>query len=359
MARAGRSYPNRPRLSRHPRMWDWSVTLGPFETVSEWPSLLVETPNANLFLGPFETVSEWPGLTFTYDQNFVLPPFETLSEWPDPGAQVPILPGDNITGSYQIEYNGTLFGGYGNTYQIIGGSVEGWDDLPALDSANVARPTWHGSWPGRWYAQDRQVTATIAISVGDGGDFAGAVAALRHLLTPPPGETGAPLVISTRDETLMVPEAVVDTRTMPTGSYHAGWVPVAVRWVCADPRRYNVDRSGVLVPADATVDIINAGNVASHPLLRIDGPVVNPSIINTTMGRTLDFLITLNEGERLTIDTDAGNATVGGQSVLSTLTGTSSPVSDFVLERDVNAVTYSPDSGGALGLVVLYRDAWL
>ncbi|MGI5274900.1 phage distal tail protein [Nonomuraea sp. CA-218870] len=237
--------------------------------------------------------------------------------------------------------------------------MEGWEDLPSMDSSNVARPTWHGSWPGRFYAQERQVTATIAVNVGEGGDFAGAVAALRHLLTPPVGETGAPLVISGRDEILMAPEAVVDTRAMPTQSFHVGWVPVAVRWICSDPRRYNVIRSGVAVPPEATVDITNAGNVATHPLLRVDGPVVNPSLANTTLSRTLDFVLTLAEGERLVIDTDAGNATVDGESVLSTMTGTSAPVGDFVFERGVNSITFAPDSGGDAGLTVLYRDAWL
>lgn len=359
MARAGRSYPNTPRLSRHPRNWDWLLALDAFETTSEWPPVTVDTPNVNLLLDAFETVSEWPDLTFSNDYHLTLPAFETLSEWPDLAASVPVLPGDNITGSYQIEFNGTLFGGYGNIYQVVAGSVEGWDDLPGMDSANVSRPSWHGSWPGRMLAQERQVTATIAINVGDDDDFAGAVATLRRLLAPPVGETGAPLVISTRDEILMVPEAVVDTRTMPMGAYHAGWVPVAVRWICADPRRYNVVRSGLDIPPGATVEIDNAGNVASHPLLRIDGPVVNPELANTTLDRTLSFLLTLADGERLTIDTDAGNATVAGESVLSTLTGTSAPVGDFVLERGTNAISFAADSGGAAGMVALYRDSWL
>ncbi|SET47958.1 phage distal tail protein [Nonomuraea wenchangensis] len=357
MARAGRSYPNRPSLSRHPRNWDQSRTLGIFETVSEWPPVSVETPNANLFLGPFETTSEWPGLEFAYDYHPVLPVFETTSEWPSPGVSVPIKPGDSITGSYQIEYNGTLFGGHGNIYQIIG--VEGWDDLPGMDSSNVSRPTWHGSWPGRYRSQERQVTATLAINVGDGDDFAGAVATLRRLLTPPASEAGQPLVVSTRDEVLMVPEAVVDTRAMPMASYHVGWVQVSVRWICADPRRYNVVRSGVAIPPGSTADVENAGNVASHPLLRVDGPVVNPVITNPTLERTLSFLLTVPSGQRLTIDTDAGNATVNGESVLSTLTGASAPVADFVLERDTNVLTFAADSGGTTGLTVLYRDAWL
>ncbi len=358
MARAGRSYPSRPQTARHPRNWDWNIPLGPFETVSEWPPVVVDTPNVNLFLPAFETVSEWPALSLAYDQNFTLPAFETVSEWPALSVEVPVRPGDAITGNYQIEFNGTVFGGHGNIYQIISGSVEGWDDLPGMDSANVARPTWHGSWPGRVLAQERQVTATIAVNVTD-GDFAGALAQLRRLLTPPASETGAPLVIATRDEILMSLEAVVDTRTMPTGDYQSGWIPVGVRWICADPRRYNVLRSGETIPAGGSIPITNAGNVATHPLLRIDGPVVNPELVNTTLNRTLSFLLTLDEGERLTIDTDSGNATVSGDSVLSTLSGTSAPVSDFVFERDVNEISFSADDGGEAGLVALYRDAWL
>jgi hypothetical protein len=359
VARAGRSYPNRPRLTRHPRNWDWHVTLPVFETLSEWPLIEVVTPSATIPLAAFQTVSEWPTLDLDYDYALALPVFETLSEWPDPGAQVPILPGDRITDDFQIEFNGTLFGGPGNIYQITSDGVEGWDDLPGMDSANVSRPTWHGSWPGRTLAQERQVTATIAVNVADDQDWAGAVATLRRLITPPVGETGQPLVVSTRNEVLVCLEAVADSRAMSTGAYHVGWAPVAVRWIVADPRRYNVQRSGVTIPPGATIEISNAGNVASHPLLRIDGPVVNPSISNTTLGRTLDFLLTLNSGQRLIIDTDAGNATVGGESVLSTLTGSSSPVSDFALERGNNSITFSPDSGGDIGLVALYRDAWL
>jgi phage-related protein len=136
-------------------------------------------------------------------------------------------------------------------------------------------------------------------------------------------------------------------------------VPVAVRWICADPRRYNVIRSGLGIPAGATVEIDNAGNVATHPLLRVDGPVTNPELANTTLDRTLSFLLTLETGERLTIDTDAGNATVDGESVLSTLTGASAPVGDFVFERGTNEITFDADSGGAAGMVALYRDAWL
>jgi hypothetical protein len=358
VARSGRSYTNRPVIARHPRNWDWFIDLGPFETISEWPDLEVATPNADAHLGVFETLSEWPAPDIAVDFTAFLGVFETISEWPDSGVDVPILPGDNITGNFQIEYNGTLFGGYGNIYQIIAGSVEGWDDLPPLDSSNVPRPSGHGSWPGIYRAQERQVTATIAINVID-GDFAGAIAEIRKLLVPPAGETGAPLVISTRDEILMSLEAVADTRTMPTGAYQEGWVPVAVRWICADPRRYNVIRSGINISVSTTAVVENAGNVATHPILRIDGPVLNPTVTNVTLGRTISFAIELSPTQRLTIDTDAGNAIVDGQSVLSKLTANSDPVSDFVFDRGSNEISYTATSGGGKGLVTLYRDAWL
>ncbi len=196
-----------------------------------------------------------------------------------------------------------------------------------MDSGNVARPTRHGSWAGRRLAQDRQVSATIAVNTND--DFAGALNALRLALAPADDESGLPLVVSGRDEVLLA-EAAVDARVQPTQGYPAGWVPVAVRWVCADPRLYNVDRSGVAISVGQTVSV-----------------------------RTLQFTITLAADDRLEIDADAGNATVGGENVMSTLTGSSAPVPDFVFGRGTNAITYTATSGGENPLTVLYRDAWL
>lgn len=335
------------------------VVLGVFEISDEFPALQVVTPDASVILPAFEIADEFPGLTFAVGQTAALDVFEIADEFPDLVAQVPIRPGDAITGNYQIEYNGTLFGGHNNRYQIIAGSVEGWDDLPGLDSGNVSRPSWHGSWPSRYLSQDRQITATVAADIGADDDFAGTIAELRSLLAPPEDETGLPLVISARDEVLLIPEAVVDSRAMPTEGYPAGWVPVAVRWVAADPRRYNPDRSGVTLTPGQTAALGNAGNVATHPTIRIDGPAVDPVLANTSNGRTLDFAITLAGGERLTIDTLNGTATVDGDSVMSTLSGSSSPVSDWVLGRGSNTITFTTDSGGSAGAVFLWRDAWL
>lgn len=359
MARLGRSVPNRPIVAKGRFTLQVNLQLAAFETADEFPPLTVTTPNANLFLAAFETGDEFPALTLSYEQNLVLAAFETADEFPSLTVAIPVLPGDLISGNYQIEYNGVLFGGHGNQFQIIAGSVEGWDDLPAMDSGNVPRPTWHGSWGARVLAQERQITATIALTIGPGDDFNGNLAALRRLLTPPEGDTYPSLVISTRDEVLLSLEAVVDSRTMPMRDYHVGWVPVAIRWTCPDPRRYNVDRTGATVAVGTQVMLQNAGNVATHPLIRIDGPTTNPALANADTSRTLDFLLTLADGERLEIDTLNGTALVGDDSAMSALTGTSAPVFDFVLAQGDNRITYSADAGGGRDAVFLYRDAWL
>jgi hypothetical protein len=356
VARAGRSYPNRPIVVRGRYHLIADVILAAFETADEFPSLLVSTPNAQLMLAAFETADEFPPFTLSCEQSFTLPAFETADEFPPLTAAIPVLPGDLITGNYQIEYAGLLFGGHGNVYQIVAGSLEGWGDLPTMDSGNVTRPTRHGSWAGRRLAQDRQVSVVIAVDTND--DFTGALNTLRLALAPGDDEAGQALVVSGRDEVLLA-EAAVDARVQPTQGYPVGWVPVSVRWVCADPRLYNVRRAGVAIPVGQTVQVVNAGNVATHPLIRVPGPVVNPVITNATLNRTLQFTITLAADERLEIDADAGNATVGGENVMSTLTGSSAPVPDFVFGRGINVVSYTATSGGENPLTVLYRDAWL
>lgn len=316
----------------------------------------VSTPNANIFMVPFETADEFPSWSFTYSAHFALSVLETADEFPSWSVSTPVQPGDLITGNYQIEYGGLRFGGHGNIYQIVAGSLEGWGDLPSMDSGNVVRPTRHGSWAGRRLAQDRQVSVVIAVDTND--DFTGALNALRLVLAPADDEGERPLTISGRDE-ILIATAAVDARVQPTQGYPAGWVPVSVRWVCSDPRLYNVDRAGVSIPVSQTAQVVNAGNTATHPLIRVPGPVVNPVITNATLARTLQFAITLAADERLEIDADGGTATVAGENVMSTLTGSSAPVPDFVFGRGVNAITYTATSGGDNPITCLYRDAWI
>jgi hypothetical protein len=358
VARAGRSYPNRPIIARHPRNWDRSLTLGPFETTSEWPEITVTTPNANVSLGAFETVSEWPDLQISNDFALTLGPFETLSEWPALQVTVPVLPGDSLTGEAgQVEWNGTLWGP-GTSFRVR--SIDGWRSLPQLDNLNVERPSRHGAWAARRLAQQRLVTIRLQPqSFGDRTLTDDLLAELDAVTGVLGDETEWPLVVKGFGAPQMVFGAIADRDIPMDDLYSVGAPNVSLLIVCSDPRRYSINRTGVDLPADQTVEVANAGNTPTNPILRITGPVTDPVITNLTLDRIVQFGVTLGSGEQLVIDTDAGTAVVGSDSQMQHLTGVSVPVTEFVLARGSNQLRYEPGAGGIAPVVCLYRDSWL
>lgn len=69
------------------------------------------------------------------------------------------------------------------------------------------------------------------------------------------------------------------------------------------------------------LNILLAGNRTSPGTLRIDGPVVNPSIINDTTGDEFDFNITLNTGDYITVNLANRSVTLNGsQNIRSSMT---------------------------------------
>lgn len=352
MARLGRSY-SRP-LVLGPHASDASVTLGDFITTSVFPDLSVTAPSAAVTLTDFITTSTFPDLTIHYDTSITLGDFITTSTFPGLIASAPILPGDSLTGDYQIEWaKSILFGP--PPYVIL--SVEGWDDLPDVDSGNAPRAARHGSWPGRDFAQERVVQAVIAIS-DDADGFPVSRRDFRRLINVSESGTEADLVIRTGTETLRA-KAKVQGRVMPTESYGQGFTQVSVKWVCSDPRRYDLAQQSVTVGEGSTNICQNDGDIATSPLIKVNGPVTNPVITNTTLNRILTFNITLADGEQMLIDTDAGTVTVGGDDQMSTLSTSSVPVEEWVLGAGPNTISFTADSGGTNPIELLFASAYL
>lgn len=358
MARLGRGRPNR-FVFAHPRLGQIHARqqLPAWETASEWPPLLVETPDARLFLPVWETAAEWPALDLrkhAYPKGV----WETESEWPDLQVTVPVRPGDLITGDFQIEWAGLVFGGPGNVYQIINGTLEGWDDMPELISGNAPRGARHGSWPGRDWLNERVVSVTVAISgPTDSEAFTLASRNLRRAMGISASGTESFLTIRTAGETLMV-EAKPDGRIMPTQHYGQYFTPVQLRWRCSDPTRLDVRQQSVLVPVGGQRTCDNEGDMEACPLLRIRGPVENPVITNVTLGRVLRFDITVGDGDRLDIDTKRGTAVIGGQSKMDSLSTQSVPPEEWILAAGPNVVSFAADSGGTAGCEILFRSSY-
>lgn len=356
MARSGRSYTNRAVIARHPRTFDRLLTLAPFESVSEWPAIDVTTPNVNLFLPTFESVSEWPANTFIRDQNLVLPAFESASEWPALAITIPVKPGDSLTGADgQVEWNGVLWGPTTNVKVLL--PVEGWYSTPGIDNLNVARPSRHGAWDARKLAQQRIVSIRLQLdSAADPTQVQTLIDQILAATGIPEDDTPLPLVIKAYGPPKLAYGQVVDRPMQLDGDYNVGLPTIGVVVACADPRLYDLERQGVTVPLSTPTTLNNAGNASTGPLIRLEGPVVNPVLVNSRLTRTLQFTLTVNDGDLLEIDTDNGTATVGGDNVMSTLTG-GVPVTDFVLAAGSNPVTFTATSGGSNGADFLWRHA--
>lgn len=358
MARAGRGHPNRPILARNRYSLAVDLTLPAFEIEAEWPALSVVTPSARVLLGPFEIEAEWPPITLFYGQNLTLDPFEIEAEWPEITVTTPIRPGDSITQAGQVEWNGTLWGP-GTPVQVLI-PVEGWRSTPQIQNLNVDRPNRHGAWGARKLAQQRLVTLKLQLNSASDPDL------IDDLLDDIDAVTGIaeddtplPLVIRLRGVPQLAFGQIIDRDPQIDGGYNAGMATVSILIACADPRRYGIDRTGVAISVGHTEQVINAGNAATHPIVRITGPVVNPAISNAATGRLLAFALTLGADDQLVIDPDNGIATVGGDSVMSTLTGASAPVDGWVIKAGANQITYTASSGGDTPLTLLYRDAWI
>jgi hypothetical protein len=173
----------------------------------------------------------------------------------------------------------------------------------------------------------------------------------------PESEDPLPLVIKGYGSPKLAYGQVIDRPIAMDGGYNAGLPTVGVLIACGDARLYGLDPRGATVPLNTPTALSNAGNASTHPLIRLKGPLTNPTLVNQTMSRTLQFTITLSDGQILEIDTKGGTATQGGVSKMSTLGGVSDPVHDFVLQSGSNTIQYTTDADGTLGADLTWRDA--
>jgi len=358
VARLGRSFPIQVRVTGGLTYHLVDLTLPAFESVSEWPPVSVDTPNVNLILDAFESVSEWPALAFAYDQHFALPVFESVSEWPALTVTTPIQPGDSLTGANgEVEWNGTLWGPSTGVRVLL--PVDGWLGTPSVDNLNVERPNRHGAWNALKYAGQRIVSIRLqANSASDPSavhDLLDRVIAATGLST---SEDPLPLVIKGYGQPLLAWGQVVDRPLVMDSDYNAGLPTVGVLIACGDPRLYGLEARGATVPLNTPTVLANAGNAETHPVIRIEGPVVNPQVANETLDRTIRFAIELDDGDILEIDTDNNTVTLDGENRMSTLSGSGIVTpQDLVLQAGSNTIRYTATSGGGNGADLLWKDA--
>lgn len=350
-----------PQVTVHaPTVAAGTVTLVNAPAVT--PAVLVPAPVPQIGqsimpdpAAPLVTVAT-PAIDAQQQHQIAAPLVEPRVIIPASFIDVPVLPGDKITQSGQIEWNGFLMGA-GTPYRIL--EIQGWDDLPPIDSGNVPRPTGHGAFPGRPQAGERIINLALQIAAPDILEFRRLIEDLEAVGGVPDTEDEYPIVIRLGNSAYLV-YGQLRARTPGTVNRHyaLGFTRnAALQWVCSDPRRYSLIRHGVTIDVDDPTEVWNQGNTSTQPEIRIHGPVTTPRLEIEETGAVIAFDLTVGEDSRLDIDIKAGTAVIGNTSVTGKLTG-SVPLTDWVLRPGFSTISYTAASGGAGGIDIFWRDAW-
>lgn len=287
-------------------------------------------------------------------------------------------PGALITGDGQLEYNGYLLGDDVNTFMV---DLNGWEDLPPIDSSNTLRPASHGAWVGKKLAGQRVITWSGRFAP-EKENWPDEIIRLRDAFAPPLGTEELTIVVRTRTETRMAFGALVG-RVIPVDYQYSYYgARVTLQFECSDPRRYSLGENTVFIsmpgvsvdgldyplvyPLDYGVDVIasnriidNEGNAPTPMIINFIGPATNPTLVNTGNQKQLGFDIVLTADDVLTVNTRLGTVVLNGVTDrLYTRSITSTPILGFDLDPGENEMTvYADEWSGAAGVEIIYRDA--
>lgn len=292
-----------------------------------------------------------------------------------------MAPGALIYAQSQIEWDEAIL--FGDGTEITVTNLTGWEEMPPVDSGNVARPSWHGSWAGRPVTQERIVTVEFDL-LPISQDTAAMVALIRNATPLSLDGTERALVVKTDDGPPLMCFGQVLRRSLPTApGYRRRVQGCAIQWACSDPRRYRLDletlhiqapvvfSSGYTYPLTYPIDygavvgtvgdgiVSNLGDAPSHPIITILGPVVKPRVVNLISQEQLEFDLEIAAGEQLIVDTNLGTVSLSGGSRAHALTGLSVPIESFYLPPGDTPIAFraaSYPSSGAL-LSIAWRSA--
>lgn len=158
-----------------------------------------------------------------------------------------------------------------------------------------------------------------------------------------------------------------------------GSIPFRVEMYAEDPRIYDATEQVVTIQQGAIAytgidfsldfsfsfggssastdgqNVTNSGNRSTPAIIVITGPVTNPSIINETVGLTLQFDITLAASETLTID--LANRTVKLNGNINRRGSLRAP-NWFLLEPGDTFIRYRATSAPPSSMTITFRSAW-
>lgn len=286
--------------------------------------------------------------------------------------------GDLITSEWQLEYNGLLLG-EGTDYDLV--LIEGLIDAPPVRTADLVVFGRNGVMTTPAFLDGRTVRLTVDLWCEDAATFSERMEAFLAAFSPTANEPMVLNIPGLPDGGRVQVTCVPRRRSSPIDLDYLYRIPtVVVEMFAADPLIYSTTLSSGMTTLEVatvsgltwplswplswggstqsgTINATNNGNTATPVVIRIDGPVTDPTIENVTTGSELSLSITVETGDFLLIDS-------GQRSVL--LNGTASRYSTldpgstwFDLEPGLNTIRFAGASSTAGTLSITWRSAWL
>ncbi len=239
--------------------------------------------------------------------------------------------------------------------------------IPSLLHQTVKTPARPGETYIRTTVEPRFLIVKLRIK---GTTFANLQTQRRALITALNPTLGVGVLKWTPDATIYAIDCIVDQGVGFTDYLGPFVEDVLVSFRCPDPmwRGATLNEetvvnsgSGLSFPISfpisfldgtGTTIINNTGDVDSFPTITVPGACTNPTITNTTTGKTLQFVgLTLSAGQSLIIDCDARTAKVGSVSKIALLSADSE---FWTLAPGNNTITFGVSSGTVTANVDYY-----
>ena len=286
--------------------------------------------------------------------------------------------GDLVTADWEMEYQGFAFGG-DSDYAIA--QIQGLADLPAITNGDRSRLLRHGLHPGDDFLQGRTVVMAIEVYGADSDELETNIQSLYTALRPAQDEAALVMQIpGLANGAKFLIWARPRRRSAPINREWFYNIPVMqVEWAATDPRLYALTESSTIISLPTTsggltfsvtpnltfgsvstggeADLSNAGTFQTGPVVKITGPVTDPSLENVTTGKTWDYTGTIASGDYLLVDMEDRTVLLNGTaSRYSNLTASSE---FWDLEPGTNTIQFRAAAYTASTATVTWRSAWV
>lgn len=278
-----------------------------------------------------------------------------------------------ITDTWQFEFDSFVMG-TGSEFWVE--SVEGLNP-PDTRTDIQERAEAHGSFTFSGFMQHREIT--ISGDMHSPTNFYGNVDSWRQAFRPRIDDV--PLYFRLGDAISHMVWAKPTKRHFPTDvDFSRGLMKWTVQFVCGDPRIYSeAERTNSFTPAQSTTGIdfsldlptnfggftlpavggvLNAGVFPTPWVARIDGPAINPKIVNVNTGEHTELLIELGPNDYIVVDSKEKTVMLNGTASRYDVLPENNVWWDIQPgEQDVRLLAGGRDSN--TNLTLTWRDAWI